>query len=116
LATSGKFPAGSRQLKFEIVTTSGEEAAMIEGDFDTRTLTMMNAALDRVCENIPRGEEYAVRKRIAKQIIKCAKSGKTTLSDLTAAGQRALIGIATSRNVPTPEGKVASPGGSARIA
>jgi predicted MarR family transcription regulator len=89
---------------------------MIEGDFDTRTLTMMNAALDRVCEHIPRGEEYAVRKRIAKQIIKCAKSGKTTLSDLTAAGQRALIGIATSRNVPTPEGKVASREGSTRIA
>jgi hypothetical protein len=89
---------------------------MIEGRFDTRTLTLMNAALDRVCEKIPRGEEHAVRKRIAKQIIKCAKSGKTTLSDLTAAGQRALIGIATSRNVPRPEGKVTAREGSARSA
>ena len=89
---------------------------MIEGDFDTRTLTMMNAALDRVCDNIPRGEEYAVRKRIAKQIIKCAKSGKTTLSDLTAAGQRALIGIATSRSVPGHESKATPRGGTARIA
>ena len=89
---------------------------MIEGDFDSRTLTMMNAALDCVCEKVPRGEEYAVRKRIAKQIIKCAKSGKTTLSDLTAAGQRALIGIATSRNIPGPEAKVTPREGSARIA
>ena len=112
----GKFPAGSREPSFEIVHDIGEVAAMIEGDFDTRTLTMMNAALDCVCEKIPRGEEYVVRKRIAKQIIKCAKSGKTTLSELTASGQRALIGIATSRNVPTPDGKVASRDGSARIA
>jgi predicted MarR family transcription regulator len=89
---------------------------MIEGDFDTRTLTLMNAALDCVCEKIPRGEEYAVRKRIAKQIIKCAKSGKTTLSELTAAGQRALIGIATSRSVPRLESKVTPRGGTARIA
>jgi hypothetical protein len=89
---------------------------MIEGDFDTRTLTMMNAALDCVCEKIPRGEEHAVRKRIAKQIIKCAKSGKTTLSDLTAAGQRALIGIATSRSVPGLGGKVKPRDGAARIA
>jgi len=72
---------------------------MIEGDFDRSTLATMNAALDLVCEKIPRGEEHAIRKRIAKQIIKCARSGKTDLSNLTAAGQRALIGIAASRSV-----------------
>ena len=66
---------------------------MIEGDFDRWTLANMDAALDEVCRNVPRGEEHAVRKRIAKQIIKCAKSGKTTLSELTAAGQRAMIEI-----------------------
>lgn len=71
---------------------------MVEGDFDRWTLANMNAALDEVCRKIPRGEEHAVRKRIAKQIIKCAKSGRTTLSELTAAGQHALIGIAASHN------------------
>jgi hypothetical protein len=76
---------------------------MIEGDFDRSTLATMNAALDRVCEKIPRGEAYAVRKRIAKQIIKCARNGKTDLSDLTAAGQRALIKVAVSRPVARPE-------------
>jgi hypothetical protein len=76
---------------------------MIEGDFDRSTLAAMNAALDRVCEKIPRGEEHVIRKRIAKQIIKCAKSGKTSLSELTAAGQRALIGIAASRTVEGAE-------------
>ena len=66
---------------------------MIEGDFDRWTLANMDAALDEVCQNVPRGEEHAVRKRIARQIIKCAKSGRTTLTELTAAGQHALIEI-----------------------
>jgi transcriptional regulator GlxA family with amidase domain len=76
---------------------------MIESDFDRWTLANMNAALDLVCEKIPQGEEHAVRKRAAKQIVKCARSGKTDLSDLTAAGQRALIGVAASRPVRRPE-------------
>ena len=52
---------------------------MIEGDFDRWTLANMDAALDEVCRSVPRGEEHAIRKRIARQIIKCAKSGRTTL-------------------------------------
>jgi hypothetical protein len=32
-----------------------------------------------------------VRKRVAQQIIKCARSGKTSIGELTAAGQRGLI-------------------------
>jgi hypothetical protein len=66
---------------------------MIEGKFDSRTLANMNFALDRVCEKAKHGEDYQVRKRIARQIIRCARSGKTTLSDLMAAGQRALIKV-----------------------
>ena len=77
---------------------------MIEGDFDRWTLANMDAALDEVCRNVPRGEEHAVRKRIARQIIKCAKSGRTTLSELTAAGQRALIEIAASNNAGSIRG------------
>jgi hypothetical protein len=68
---------------------------MIEEKFDSRTLANMNVALDRVCEKTPRGEEHSFRKRIAKKIVKCARSGKTTLTDLTAAGQRALNDLAT---------------------
>jgi hypothetical protein len=64
---------------------------LIDGAFDSRTLANMNVALDRVCEKAAHGEDHSVRKRVARQIIKCARSGKTTLSDLTAAGQRGLI-------------------------
>jgi hypothetical protein len=75
---------------------------MIEGKFDSRTLANMNVALDRVCEKTPRGEQHSVRKRIAKQIIRCASAGKTTLGELTAAGQRALNGPAAPSKAATP--------------
>ena len=68
---------------------------MIDGTFDSRTLAKMNFALDRVCEGVANGASHSVRKRVAEQIIKCASSGKTTFGQLTAAGQRALISVAT---------------------
>jgi hypothetical protein len=70
---------------------------LIEGAFDSRTLANMNVALDRVCEQAAHGDDHPVRKRVAKQIIKCARNGKTTLGELTAAGQRGLITA-----LPTP--------------
>ena len=68
---------------------------MIEGTFDSRTLANMNVALERVCERAAHGEQHSTRKKVARQIIKCASSGRTTLGELTAAGQRALITVAT---------------------
>jgi hypothetical protein len=70
---------------------------LIDGAFDSRTLANMNVALDRVCEKAAQGEDHAVRKRIARQIVKCARSGKTTLGELTAAGQRGLITVLPTR-------------------
>ena len=67
---------------------------LINGAFDSRTLANMNLALDRVCEKAAHGEDHSVRRRVAKQIVKCARRGKTTLGDLTAAGQRGLITLA----------------------
>lgn len=66
---------------------------LIQGAFDSRTLANMNAALERVCEKAAHGEDHSVRKHVAKQIVKCARRGKITLSELTAAGQRGLIAI-----------------------
>jgi hypothetical protein len=75
---------------------------MIEGTFDSRTLAKMNLALDRVCERVANGESHSVRMRVAKQIIKCASSGRTTFGELTDAGERALISLATLSNEPEP--------------
>ncbi|MGY4475818.1 hypothetical protein [Bradyrhizobium sp. USDA 3364] len=63
---------------------------MIEERFDSRTLAAMNFALDHVCAESRHGEEHATRKYVARYIIKCAKSGRTTLPELTEAGQQAL--------------------------
>jgi hypothetical protein len=63
---------------------------MIEGTFPQRTLANMNVALDRVCAKSGEGEHHNVRKRVAKAIVDCAKSGKTTLGALTEAGEKAL--------------------------
>jgi hypothetical protein len=64
---------------------------LINRAFDRRTLSNMQVALDRVCETAEHGESHAVRKRIAEHIIRSARRGKTTLDELTAAGQRGLI-------------------------
>jgi hypothetical protein len=64
---------------------------LINRAFDRRTLINMQVALDRVCETAEHGESHAVRKRIAEHIIRCARHRKTTLDELTAAGQRGLI-------------------------
>ena len=63
---------------------------MIEGKFNSRTLAVMNAALDRVCAQVPDGEDHTVRKRAAKEIVRCASAGQTALDDLIAAGERGL--------------------------
>jgi hypothetical protein len=64
---------------------------MIEGDFDSRTLANMNVALERLCRLSPIGEQHELRKRVAQSIIRCAKTGKTTLGALIEAGERALV-------------------------
>jgi len=70
---------------------------MIEGKFDSRTLATMNAALDQVCAETRDGEHHAVRKRIAKEILRCAEGGHTGLDDLIAAGRQGLSRIAAAR-------------------
>ncbi|MGY3442222.1 MULTISPECIES: hypothetical protein [unclassified Bradyrhizobium] len=66
---------------------------MIEERFDSRTLAAMNFALDQVCAGALHGEEHGTRRRVARYIIKCAKSGRTTLSELIEAGQQALTKV-----------------------
>jgi hypothetical protein len=70
---------------------------MIDERFDSRILANMNAALDFVCGNALDGEAHVVRKRVAKQIIKCASTGNTTLVELIAAGESALIKVTAAK-------------------
>jgi hypothetical protein len=69
---------------------------LIEGAFDSRALANMNIVLDRVCA---KAEMARSTRRASASPGKSsnARSGRTTLGDLTAAGRRALIEI-----VPAP--------------
>jgi len=67
------------------------EVRMIDGSFDRRTLANMEVALERVCGKTPSGETHEVRKRVAEAIVRCARSGKTTLGALTEAGKRVRV-------------------------
>lgn len=65
---------------------------MIEGEFDERTLADMNVALERACEQLPKGQDgHEARKIIAERIIRAARKGEDTLTALTAAGKRAVV-------------------------
>lgn len=67
---------------------------MIEGEFDARTFANMNVALERACESLPKDRDnHPARKIIAERLIACARSGKTTLGELTAVAKRAVAEI-----------------------
>jgi hypothetical protein len=71
-------------------STPGAKSMMIEDSFNRRILANMEIALERVCGKTPCGEQHDVRKRVAGAIIRCAKSGNTTLGALTEAGEKGL--------------------------
>jgi hypothetical protein len=67
----------------------------IEGSFEPRTLANMNVALEKVCSKTPCGKDHDVRKRVARAIVQCARSGKTTPGALTEAGAKELWRISS---------------------
>lgn len=73
---------------------------MIGTEFDSRTLILMNAALDRVCAELAGGQNHKTRKCVAKEILRCVKNSDATLDDLIAAGRRGLNGPLPGCKVP----------------
>ncbi len=61
----------------------------MDHQLDSKTMAVMELALDQVCQSIRHGEQHVVRKRIAEQIIQCARDGGSTLAEFAAAGQLA---------------------------
>jgi hypothetical protein len=56
-------------------------------EFDQSTIANMTAALDYVCKKIPPDKDSnELRKRVADQLIRCARTGKRTLFDLQESG------------------------------
>jgi hypothetical protein len=64
---------------------------MIGEHFDVRTRINMKLALDRICRNRPEGENHGFRRAVAENIIRCALRGRTGISQLVDAGERAVV-------------------------
>lgn len=61
------------------------------GEFVERVQANMDVVLEEVCAKLPNGGDHESRKYIAEQLIQAARSGKTSLSELTYIGRRALV-------------------------
>jgi ketopantoate reductase len=60
-------------------------------DFDQSTIANMTAALDFVCKKIRADRDSnELRKRIADELMRCARMGGRTLIDLEQAGMKIL--------------------------
>ena len=63
---------------------------MIVERFDRPTMVAMEVALEKACERWPNGGKHSCRKRIDQSIIRCARTGNTSLDMLIEAGERAI--------------------------
>ena len=70
---------------------------MIVEWFDRRTMAAMEVALEKACACWPNGGRHNLRKRVAKRIIQCAKTGSTSLGALIEAGERTIVQLPQSR-------------------
>ena len=69
---------------------------MIVEQFDRRTMAAIEVALEKACAYWPSGGKHNLRKRVAQSIIRCAKSGNTSLDALTDAGESARAQLSQS--------------------
>lgn len=67
-------------------------------DFDQNTLANMTAALEHVCKRIPADKDTPdMRKRIADELIACARAGRRNYVDFQDVGTKALAEILRQR-------------------
>jgi hypothetical protein len=69
---------------------------MIVEQLDRQTMAAIEVALEKACACWPNGGKHNLRKRVAQSIIRCAKSGNTSLDSLTDAGERARAQLSQS--------------------
>lgn len=60
-------------------------------EFDERLQANIEVVLDEICSELPHGGDHESRKFVAEQLMQAARGGKTSLSELTYAGRRALV-------------------------
>jgi ketopantoate reductase len=73
------------------------------GDFDQSTIANMTAALDFVCKKIRADRDSnGLRKRIADELMQCARMGGNKLIDLEQAGMKILEEVAKPTKLTKP--------------
>jgi len=70
---------------------------MIVELYDRRTMASMEVALERACERWPYGGKHNLRKRVAQAIVRCAKTGNTSLDALTAAAEHSVAQLSQNK-------------------
>lgn len=74
-----------------IGTLMPQTGVWIVMEFDERLQANIEVVLDEICSELPHGGDHESRKFIAEQLMQAARSGKTSLSELTYTGRRALV-------------------------
>jgi hypothetical protein len=60
-------------------------------EFDQTTIANMTAALDFVCKKIPADKDTdELRKRVADELVRCARTGRRSLVDLQQDGLKVM--------------------------
>jgi len=58
--------------------------------FDDRTAANLDVVLEDACRQLPHGGDHSFRKRVARKLLSAARSGNTTLSNLTGIARMAV--------------------------
>ena len=73
---------------------------MIADDFDERTVSNMEVALQRACERFPKElAHHEVRKRVAARLLECARQGERSLKEFTDVAITTAVVVSGSRSI-----------------
>ena len=82
---------GGRMAYIERLRRKREVWTVME--FDERLQANIEVVLDEICSELPNGGNHESRKFVAEQLMQAARGGKTSLSELTYTGRRALVHV-----------------------
>jgi hypothetical protein len=82
-------------IRERVCRASGEDERKITNtmltEFDQTTIANMTAALDFVCKKIPADKDTdELRKRVADELVRCARLGRRSLIDLQQDGMKVV--------------------------
>jgi hypothetical protein len=71
---------------------------VITDRFDSKTMLIMEMALEQACRLLPTGEAHSARRYVASRILECVENGDETLDGLTEAASAAARDLSTAHD------------------